>query len=267
MATDLHPTKLTSLVRKLATATPPELPEQDDPIAVLVFSYLLWEASTEQACEAYGRLLEEIVDFNHLRVCLAHEVVAAIGQRYPRALERCQRLRATLNDIYRREHAVTLTSLESMGKRDIRAYVESLDGIVPFVAARLMMVGFDVHAVPVDDQLRALLIEAKVAADTVEVPELASWITRQVRAGEGLKVHERFQSHVDEAWVAAARATKRKRTVKKSSAPKASSTSSKAPTKKTTKKTTTKKTTTKKPASKVAKKTTKKTTRKTSRKS
>ena len=49
-----------------------------------------------------------------------------------------------------------------------KADIESLDGMHPFVAARILRLSFDVHALPADDQLSALLHEHGVIDEPVD---------------------------------------------------------------------------------------------------
>ena len=204
--------KLSALLRKIGHAAPPVIavtPGNDDEassvaeaarhdaIATLVMSFLLWESSVDKAQAAYDRILESVVDFNDLRVSMPHETVEMIGPRYPLALNRTQRLRASLRNIYLREHAVSLDKPAAAGKRDLKKYVESLEGMVPYVANRVLLLCFDTHGVPVDEQLRTALIEAEVADASVEVPELASWLASQIRAGDAVAAHAALQSWMD----------------------------------------------------------------------
>jgi endonuclease III len=205
--------KLSALLRKLGQADqpvpapPPDdsaadaaegaAPPAHDPIATLVMSFLMWESTSDRAQAAYERILDSVVDFNDLRVSMPHETVEMIGPRYPLALNRAQRLRAALRNIYLREHAVSLDKAAAAGKRDLKKYIESLEGIVPYVASRALLLCFDTHVMPVDEQLRTALIEAEVADASVEVPELSTWLASQVRAGEALAVHAALQGWMD----------------------------------------------------------------------
>jgi hypothetical protein len=157
----------------------------------------MWESTTDRAEAAYQRILESVVDFNELRVCMPHETVEIIGQRYPLALNRAQRLRAAMRNVYLREHAMNLDKQATGGKRDLRKYVESLEGIVPYVANRVLMLCFDTHALPVDEQLRTALIEAEVTDAAVEVPELATWLAVHVKAAEIIGAHAALQKWMD----------------------------------------------------------------------
>jgi hypothetical protein len=160
-------------------------PESADPLLwQLVYSFLAWESAPSKAAAANKRLHSAVVDYNEMRVCLPDELACIIGDRYPRALERASRLRSTLNEIYRREHAVTLASAATMGKREARQYLESLEGMPPFVAARVLVLGMEGHAFPLDERLhRALLEEEAIPAD-LAVTDAAGWLERQFRAGE-----------------------------------------------------------------------------------
>jgi hypothetical protein len=201
--------KLTSLIKKLPASAPPMPEHGDDGLHVLVHSFLLWESTADKAQIAYAKLNDAIVDFNDLRVTLPHELVEVIGQRYPRGLDRAQRLRAALRDVYLREHTMQLERLADLGKREIRKYVESLDGIVPFVAARVMLLSFGVHAVPVDEQLRDQLAAAGAAADDVNVADLSAWLARQVKSADGPAVHGALQAWSDKQGAASRRSAKK----------------------------------------------------------
>ena len=189
---------LKSLLRKIGNAPTPA-PGPEGPLEVLVESFLMWECTTERAATAYERIFGHVVDFNDLRVTMPHELVEVIGERFPLALERSQRLRAALRDIYMREHSMSLDRLRTLGKREVKKYMESLDGVVPYVSSRLLLLCFETHAVPVDDQLRSRLVEADVVTDEVETSELASWLARQIKATKGAQTHRDLQAWVDKS--------------------------------------------------------------------
>jgi hypothetical protein len=150
----------------------------------LIYAFLVWEASTSKAAAATRRLHAAVVDYNEMRVCLADELMGIIGERYPRAQERVQRLRASLNDLYRREHAVTLAKAAELPKRDGRAYMESLEGMPRFVAARMSLLAFGGHAFPLDERLHQALLEEGALPAELSVDDASGWMERHFRAGE-----------------------------------------------------------------------------------
>lgn len=164
----------------------------------LLTSMLLWNTTTSQARHALKRLHENLVDLNELRVCVAEEIADILGDKYPFAMERSLRLRSLLGDIYHREHSVHLTHLEGMGKREAHSYLESLDGVPHFAAARTFAFALFGHAVPVDDRLRALLITEHVASDAATCASLSGWLERSIGADDIRDCLPAFQAWADE---------------------------------------------------------------------
>lgn len=183
-----------------AAPEPPTAPlaEGDAALEQVVYSFLLWETTTSQAQTAHKRLREAFVDLNELRVCFPEEVSSAIGERFPRARERATRLRAALNDIYRREHALSLSRLTDQPKREARTYLESLEGVPPFVAARVSLLTFGGHAVPVDERLLTMLAAERAVESDLGVEEAIAWVERQVRANEAAATHLALRRWADE---------------------------------------------------------------------
>lgn len=184
----------------LARLEPPPdevLPVADDPVETLIHSFLLWGSTSEQAGNAYRALKQGFVDHNELRVSLPYEIALCLRQKDSRSLERCQRLRASLNDLFRREHVVSLDRVRSMGKRDARKYIETLEGMVPYVSARVMLLCFDIHVMPVDDPLRALLIEEGAADPSADCAEVSAFVSRHVPAARARDIHARLQAWSD----------------------------------------------------------------------
>jgi hypothetical protein len=188
---------LSDLLKKLGTPAPIEYPDANDPVSVLVMSMLLWESNTSKAMTAYQKLKTAVVDFNELRVCMSQELIDCVGVRYPLASERCQRLRASLNDIFQREHDVKLEQLRGAGKRDVKKYIETLEGITPYASARVQLMCFETHAMPADEQLRSKLIDAGIIEAALDVAEASNWLTRYVKSGEGIAAHLAMQAWVD----------------------------------------------------------------------
>lgn len=177
-------------------------PDAESVMQEFLRSFLTWEASPIKAEAALKRIHHAVVDFNELRVCLTDELAQMLGERYPLARERAHRLRAALNELYRREHGVTLEAVLTMPKREARAYLGSLEGVPPFVAARVTVLELGGHAFPVDDRIRTALSEEGIDAGGVD--ELGSWLERQVRGGEARAAYLAM-----EAWLERRAASRR----------------------------------------------------------
>ena len=196
--------KLQSLLRKHALAEVPapprwrDLPE-GDPVALLVHAMLVWEAPLEGANRAFARLSAQLVDWNDLRVCLAEETEEIVGVRYPLVRERCLRLRETLNAIYKKHHRVDLQHLVSGGKRDARAYLESLPGLPPAVAARMLLLTAGSATMPIDERLRGRLVDAGVVPAEMTAAEVSAWVAKNLGSDRLVDAMHALQAFADEA--------------------------------------------------------------------
>lgn len=216
--------QLDALLARLSSAPDVPPPHGDDPVETLIYSFLLWGSSRTAADAAYRALKHGFVDYNELRVSLPYEIALCLRQKDSRSLERCQRLRASLNDLFRREHVVSLDRVKGMGKRDARKYIETLEGMVPYVAARVMLLCFDIHAIPVDDALRALLIEEGAADASADIVEVSAYLARHVPAARGRDVHALLQAWSDRASERLAAGTGKEKPVRQRRRPTSSST-------------------------------------------
>ncbi len=247
--------KLNTLLRKIKPSAAIEPPATVDPTTRLVIGFLQWNATARQAEHAFERIMSEVVDTNDLRVTHPTELAEMLGPRYPQVEERAARLRDALQAVYRREHATSLDGLVGQAKKDVKTYLDSLPGMVPYVAGYLQLVGFGGHAVPVDDRLLELLRDEGVVDPEASLDEVVGFLERHVKADDALQTHLALQSWADEAGAGARRAAT-KPTSRASTAGKTTkrTTQKKQPTKKTTAKSSRGAATTKK-------KTTKRTTR------
>ena len=240
-------------------------------IGEVIYSHLLWNATSKQADTAFKKMISASVDLNDLRMNHVFEMVELIGANYPHAESRAKRLKAVLNSIYGREHNVCIDSLDGVGKRDIRDYFETLNGITTFVCNRVIAMSYEVAAIPVDERTNNALIAKGIVHEESSISETAVWLARQVKADEVREVHVALHSWVETQPVQASSKVNKKKVTKKSptKTKKASKTEAKKTVakktakKKVAKKKTTKKASAKKTAKKVAKKkTTKKKTKK-----
>ncbi len=172
-----------------------------DPIvAELVRAFFIWEAGLQAAERALAGVESATADYNELRVCLPHELEQMVGRGDKHLAERSLRLRSVLNDIYRREHELTLVHLATLPKREARAYLDALDGMPAFVSARVCLLAIGAHTVPVDARVVAALAEQEaIPAELESSPhaECASWLEHHIRAEESVAFHLRMERMLD----------------------------------------------------------------------
>ena len=255
-----------AVLKKATSKWSGEEADELEPIAELVFSFLMWNATERQADTAFGKIMAQVVDLNELRVSLTNEVIEMVGVRYPDAQNRVIRMLQSMMEIFEREHDYKMDSLGAKSKREQREYLDTLPGMTPFVAARVALLSFGAHAMPVDDRLLTLLVKAGVFEPGTTPADAEGWLARQVKAGDAMEAYLALQEWADgqrvtipsppkaEVFKSAPVKEEPAKKAKKPAATKKAPAAKKAPaTKKVAKKTTKKKT---------AKKTTKKKTTK-----
>lgn len=169
------------------------LAEADPVVAELIRSFLMWDAPRAGVKAAEDKLEQLFVDANEMRIALPEELAGCLGSRYPACDERCARIRSALHEVFIRENGLALAHLRDQPKRAARAYLDSIPGMTPFVAARVALVCCEAHAFPVDRVLLGLLHDAGAADDAESADDVASRLERAVRAGDATGCYARLE--------------------------------------------------------------------------
>ncbi len=188
--------RLNTFLKTLRKQEAPAFPELD-PVSRIIIGFLQWNAGRKQADSAYSKLMTHLVDHNDLRVSHPREITALLGDRYPLVQERAMRLHDVLQTIYEREHGMTIKSLESAKKQEVRDYLEGLPGMVPYVAQQVFLLNYEGHVVPVDDLTAGLLVMEEVVDAEADVPTIAGFLERNIKATEMVQVHADLRALVD----------------------------------------------------------------------
>lgn len=195
----MNPKKLASLLKKLKPKVDPQEHVPADPVSQLVISFLNWETSRRQAEQAFDRLMAQMVDINELRISFEPEIVQIIGTDYPLATQRVMRMREALNEIYIREHDVKMHSVASKGKKEQRAYLDTLPATPPYVVSQVMLLSFGGHALPVDTKLVGLLAREGIVETGTPPQDVETFLLRNIRAEDALEAHFKLQGWADDS--------------------------------------------------------------------
>lgn len=190
-----------ALIRNLKRRHKVTEPTPVDATTQVVISFLQWESTVRKAERALAAIMAQVVDLNELRISFPSQIVAMIGSDYPLAEQRVGRMRETLNEIYRREHDWQPRSLATKGKKEQRAYLESLPGIPVYVVAQVMLLTYGGHAMPVDRKLVALLAREGCCDENADPAEVENFLLRHVKAEDALNTHLLLQSWSDNSRI------------------------------------------------------------------
>ncbi|MDA1008858.1 MAG: hypothetical protein O2800_07670 [Planctomycetota bacterium] len=188
--------KIAALVKKHEGVAEPL---SADPIALLIQSALLEDTTRNAADSAMQRIRDRTVDLNEFRISLPSEAQSIFGSRYPDGKRRAIALRRMLYDIFRRNHGMSLSHLVGASKRDVRVALDTMDGATPFVVARVALLAFEVHAMPVDTALHVALVNAGYIDADMDVPTLQSHLERLFKGDAVREAHLSLQVFADSA--------------------------------------------------------------------
>lgn len=162
----------------------PEMPEPTDPVEQIVLARLIAAAGETRAKRAFHQLVDVMVDINEIRVSTSMELSAILRPYVPDSLECAVSIRRALNDVFRREHAVRLDVLKTLGRREARHYLESLDGVDHYVAASVMLWSLGGHAIPVDSRLFELMGKENLIDPSAKVADVQAFLERNIGADD-----------------------------------------------------------------------------------
>lgn len=193
--------------------------ELDDPLRRMAIGILGVGWAEREAERAFERAHASMVDWNEMRVSSPTELNLATGNVIPQGLQRCRELLDALQAVYNMENCLSLERLRSVGRRDAKQYLESLNGVNEYAAACVLLWGLGGHAIPVNDGLLAELRKAELVHPTATRAEVQAFLERHVSAADATEfcgVMQGFKAKAKEKKSAARTRSRRKSAAKKS---------------------------------------------------
>jgi len=180
-----HSDDLKQLFKRLMREGKPDPRKPLEPLDALVRGAMSYDVSDNRAEDAIKAIGKEFVDLNELRVATDLEIHELLGVRYPAIEERVAMITQCLNDIFEREHTMSLDRLKTISKRDARQFLRELPTMQPFVEAFVMMMAFEGAAFPLDQEMLTYLIEEEIIEEGTTLAEAQKFVENQIK-GEDL---------------------------------------------------------------------------------
>ena len=168
-----------------------------DPTTEIVLACLSAHTTENKARTVLNRLRSNLVDFNELRVCRIDEIIGLMGRNMPEAREAAQQIITVLGSVFDKNDSMDLNFLLEGGKREARAFLESLAGADAYLVARVMLLSLDAHAFPVHQQLLTMLQKEEVVPEKVDLADLQGFLERHVSASSIQKTYALLRHHAD----------------------------------------------------------------------
>ena len=198
-----HADELKALLKRLIKEHKPGDLQPQEPLKALVRAAMAYDIPDPRVDEAMRAIDREFVDLNELRVATDLEIHEMLGVRYPEIERRVAMITQSLNNIFEREHTLSLDRLKTISKRDARQFLRELPEIHPFVEAYVMLFAFDGHSVPVDDQTLSYLKAQGIVEEGTSLDEAQRFIEHAVKAEECNDLYtclrRQAQAHAEQA--------------------------------------------------------------------
>ena len=179
-----HADDLRALMKRLVKEHKPADREPQDPLKALVRGAMSFDVADARVDEIMRHIDTEFVDLNELRVATDLEIQEMLGAKYPDIERRVAMITQSLNNIFEREHTMSLDRLKTISKRDARQFLRELPEIHPFVEAYVMLFAFDGHAFPTDDETLEFLKGHGVVEESTSLDECQRFVEHHLKAEE-----------------------------------------------------------------------------------
>lgn len=187
----------------------------DDPITHLILGIFSRDATESRAREALDRMRRLVVDYNELRVTAPREIAEQVGD-YPDAYTKAEDMSRALNRIFAVEHTVSLAQLAQRSRKEMRDYLERVDGLEPYTRARVLLFGLGQHAVPLDEAMWAYARQLGIVDPRCSLDDAQAFLERQIDPADAAAFFVAFRKR---AWAECGPAVRRGETEKIRSIP------------------------------------------------
>jgi hypothetical protein len=180
-------------------------PDTTDPITQLLLGVLSRDVPEHRAQAALDSLRSYVVDYNELRVIPPFELTEMFGD-FREARPKAEDINRALNKIFYDEHDISLERIGQLPKKEMLAYVESIDGLEAYSRGRIRLLGFGKHAIPLDEAMWAYARQVEIIDDKCPLDEAQGFLERQIAENDALEfvalVHKEAWEQFDEAVAA-----------------------------------------------------------------
>jgi hypothetical protein len=179
-----HADELKSLNRKLVREHKPGEKPELEPLWGLVRGAMSYDVPDSRVEDAIKVIQKEFVDLNELRVATELEVQDLLGVRYPQIEQRVKLITAAMNAIFEKEHTLDLARLKTISRRDARHFIHDLPEMNAFTEGYMMLMSFDGHSFPLDEQMLEYLRGEEIVEEVTPVEEAQKFVEHHLKAEE-----------------------------------------------------------------------------------
>ncbi|MFH1746792.1 MAG: hypothetical protein ABIG44_07075 [Planctomycetota bacterium] len=173
-----------SLRTKLGKVRPPS---SGDPVAQMILGVLSRDMPESRAHAALDHIRVMVVDYNELRVIPPIELTEMLGD-VPDARLKCEDISRSLNSIFALNHVINLDHLAELSGKDMRAWLDQIDGLEAYTRARIRLLGLRQHAIPLDEAMWGYARAQEIVDKRCPLEEAQAFLERQIAEEDALEL-------------------------------------------------------------------------------
>jgi endonuclease-3 len=150
-------------------------------VETLLFYLIYHSSSVSAARRAFKQFRDEYVDLNEVRVSSMNEIRATL-KRAGANEQAAQVVRGVLKDIYLRENAVSLASIEELPADQAKRYLVQTEHLPTHAIDYLLLVRWEHPVLPVDEQIARMASRLGLASSKASVPQAQRSLMKLMRS-------------------------------------------------------------------------------------
>lgn len=160
-------------------------PSVGDPVTQMVLGILSRDMPESKAREVLDRVHRYVVDYNELRVTSPRELAEHIGE-YPDCWTKCEDVSRALNSLFAIRHDIVFDQISDQPRKEVRQYLERIEGLEAYTRARIRLQGLQQHAVPLDTAMWAYARKHEIVDHKCSLDDAQNFLEREIEPEQAL---------------------------------------------------------------------------------
>jgi len=184
----------------------------EEPIEALIYG-IISKTTTQKATKAALKNFDDyFVDLNDLRVSTVEEIVENLPEEKPQSRMIAENLIHFLRYVFKQYNAVSLKSLQKMGKRPARGVLEQIPQLSQFAIDYCMLTSLNAHAVPLTETMIEYLKDNELVHPDADQHQIEGFLMKQITAKDAYEFYALLRKESESAQK---RKTSKKKTTKR----------------------------------------------------
>jgi endonuclease III len=151
---------------------------------LLIMTILATNETYSRAKNVFKKFESDMCDFNEVRVTPAAELEEILEEYLSEPARTAKELIKSLNWVVNKFDTMDISFLKEKNKSEIGKLFENCSVCHDHAKSALLLLGFDVPSMPLDDHMLDYLISNEVLPEETDLPTAKAFIERQMKSSE-----------------------------------------------------------------------------------